>query len=75
MKAKKDKRGCHRRNGELCGNFFEGKDERKERRRLFKSVRHKLLMHIPLTDEEEAFRDRYGIEENTKMLYNGKSKH
>ena len=62
-------------NGELCGNFFEGKDERKERRKMFKSVRHKLLMHIPLTDEEEAFRERYGIEANTKMLYNGKSKH
>lgn len=62
-------------NGELCVNFFEGKDERKERRRLFKSVRHKLLMHIPLTDEEEAFRERYGIEVNTKMSYDGKSKH
>ena len=75
MKTKKDKRGCHRMNGELCGNFFEGKDERKERRRLFKSVRHKLLMHIPLTEEEEAYMEKYGIEVNTKMLYDGKSKH
>lgn len=75
MKAKKDKRGCHRMNGELCGNFFEGKDERKERRKMFKSVRHKLLMHIPLTDDEEAYREKYGIEANTKMSYDGKSKH
>lgn len=74
MKTKKDKRGLHKRNGELCGNFFEGKDERKERRRLFKSVRHKLLMHIPLTEEEEAFREMYDIDEHTQMTNDGKSR-
>ena len=61
-------------NGDLCGNFFDGKDERKERRRLFKSVRHKLLMRIPLTDEEEALRERYDIDEHTQMTHDGKSR-
>lgn len=74
MKAKKDNKRSHRMNGELCGNFFDEKNERKERRRLFKSVRHKLLMHISLTDEEEAFRERYNIDEHTQMTHDGKSR-
>ena len=75
MNTMKDKRGCHKRNGELCTNFFDTKEVRKERRKMFKSVRHKLLMCIPLTEEEEAYREKYGIEANTKMSYDGKSKH
>lgn len=75
MKTMKDKRGCHKRNGELCTNFFDTKEVRKERRKIFKSVRHKLLMHIQLTEEEEAYKEKYDIEENTKMSYDGKSKH
>ena len=70
----KDKRGFHKRNSELCMNFFDTKEVRKERRRLFKSVRHKLLMHIPLTDEEEALRERYDIDEHTHMTHDGKSR-
>ena len=67
MKTIKDKRGCHKRNGELCMNFFDTKEIRKERRKMFKSV--------PLTEEEEAYMEKYGIEANTKMSYDGKSKH
>ena len=70
MHTKKEKRGCHKMNGELCKNFFDTKEVRKYQRKMFKSVRHKLLMHIPLT-EEEAYRKKYGIEANTKMLYDG----
>lgn len=72
MKTKKDKRGCHNRNGELCTNFFDTKEVRKARRKMFKSVRHKLMMRIPLTEEEEAFREMYDIDEHTQMRYNGK---
>ena len=74
MKTMKDKRGCHKRNGELCTNFFDTKEVRKERRKMFKSVRHKLLMHIPLTEEEEAYREKYDIDEHTQMTYDGKSR-
>ena len=52
MNTMKDKRGCHNMNGELCTNFFDTKEVRKEQRKMFKSVRHKLLIHIPLTEEE-----------------------
>lgn len=75
MKTMKDKRGFHKMNGELCTNFFDTKEVRKERSKMFKSVRHKLLMHIPLTEEEEAYREKYDIEANSKMSYSGKSKH
>ena len=75
MKTMKDKSGCHKMNGELCTNFFDTKEVRKEKRKMFKSVRHKLLMHIPLTEEEEAYREKCGIEANTKMSYDGKSKY
>ena len=75
MNTMKDNRGCHKMNGELCAIFFDTKEIRKERRKMFKSVRHKLLMHIPLTEEEETYKEKDGIEANTKMSYDGKSKH
>lgn len=31
-------------------------------------------MHIPLTEEEEAFREKYDIDEHTQMTYDGKSR-
>lgn len=71
MKAIKDKRRDHNRpyEGEWC--YRGDKDERKERRKMFKSVRHKLLMRIPLTDEENDFKLQNHIYEDSKMTFDG----
>lgn len=64
-------RGYHNRINHGDWRHYGDKQERKERRKLFKSVRHKLLMHIPLTAEEDEFRRQYNIEENTRMACTG----
>lgn len=72
MKAEKRKdKGYHNRINHGSWSHYGDKTERKERRKLFKSIRHKLLMRIPLNEEEEAFRQRYNIDENTKMSCTG----
>lgn len=72
MKAiKGTDRGYHNRINHGDWSCYGDKQERKERRKLFKSVRHKLLMHIPLTEEEEEFRRMYDINESTRMACTG----
>lgn len=71
MRTIKDVKGIHNRINHGKWENYGDKDERKQRRKLFKSVRHKLLMRIPLDVEEEKFRALHGIEENTKMAYTG----
>lgn len=71
MKAIKDKKGTHNRG--YGGPIYEyyTKEERKERRKMFKSVRHKLKMQIPLTAEEEEYRIAHRINSDSKMTYDG----
>lgn len=71
MKAIKDKKGTH--NGPYEGKIirYGTKDERKERRKRFKAVRHKLKMRIPLTEEEEKLKIAHDIQEDTPMTSEG----
>ena len=71
MRTIKDVKGIHNRINHGKWYNYGDKDERKQRRKLFKSVRHKLLMRITLTEEEEKFRNLHDIDENTKMAYTG----
>lgn len=75
MRALKDKRGIHNRpyTGEWIS--YRDKEERKHHRRMFKAVRHKLLMCIPLTDEEDLYRIKWGINADSKMDYEGFKKY
>ena len=74
MKTVKNKKGVH--NRPYYGPWYEchDKDERKRRRKLFKAVRHKLLFNIPLNEEELEFQKKTGIDVNSKMDYQGRSK-
>ena len=74
MKTIKTPKGMHNRpyHGSWC---FYDKEERKRRRKLFKAVRHKLLFHIPLTEEEIEFQNENGITENSKMTFEGEIKY
>lgn len=67
MMTIKDMKGLHNRINHGSWGMYGTKEERKERRRLFKAVRHKLLMCIPLSEEEERFRSRWNIEVDTCM--------
>jgi hypothetical protein len=71
MKTLKTPKGIHNRIHHGKWYNYGDKTERKERRKLFKGIRHKLLMRIPLTEEEEKFRNLHYIDENTKMAYTG----
>lgn len=71
MRTIKTPKGLHNRLHHGLWSQFGTKEERKERRRLFKSVRHKLLFHIPLTDEEENFRASRNINEHSLMRFDG----
>lgn len=71
MKTIKTPKGTHNRISHGSWKKYGRKEERKANRALFKSVRHKLLMQIPLTDEEEAYRNRWGIEAHTPMRCDG----
>lgn len=46
------------------------KEERKEGRKLMKSIRHKLLMNIPLTDTEQHLADEFHISKDYKLNTN-----
>ena len=46
------------------------KDIRKKGRTLVKSIRHKLLMNIPLTVDEKALADEFGIRKDWKLNSN-----
>lgn len=74
MRTIKTPKNIHNRPTHGEWNYYD-KETRKRRRKLFKSIRHKLLFHIPLTDDEEKYRKRYGIEENTKMTFEGTPVH
>lgn len=67
MRTIKDTKGIHNRIRHGSWSRYGTKEERKERRKLFKRVRHKLLMHIPLNEQEESFRNQWQIDEKTKM--------
>ena len=56
----KNKKGVH--NRPAYGPWYEryDKDERKARRKLIKAIRHKLLFHIELTDDESMGLDEEG---------------
>lgn len=67
MRTIKDTKGLHNRISHGSWNGYGTKEERKDRRRMFKAVRHKLLMCIPLSGEEERFRNTWKIESDTRM--------
>lgn len=46
------------------------KDIRKKGRKLVKSIRHKLLMNIPLTKEEQILKDEFGITKDFRLNTN-----
>ena len=71
----KNKKGVH--NRPAYGPWYEryNKDERKVRRKLIKAIRHKLLFHIELTNDESEYQKRYHIDIDTKMDYQGNVKH
>ena len=75
MKTIKNTKGVH--NRPLHGPWYEmyNKDERKERRRKFKAIRHKLLFNIPLTEDELLYQKKLGIDVNSKMNRNGSVKY
>lgn len=75
MKTIKNTKGVH--NRPLHGPWYEmyTKDERKERRKKFKAIRHKLLFNIPLTEEELLYQKKLGIDVNSKMNRNGSVKY
>ena len=73
MKTMKTPKGCHNRRHHGSWSIYGTKEERKANRRLFKAVRHKLLMCIPLTEEEQAYKEKEGIEVNTPMRCDGRS--
>ena len=67
MKTLKDKRkfGWNKiPKNNACKTFGvrEGKEYRKWRRTLIKSIKHKLLKCIPLTPSEELFKTHYKLE-------------
>ena len=74
MKTIKTPKCMHNRPGYDPWCYY-GKEERKHRRKLFKAVRHKLLFHIPLTEEEKEFQNANGITENSKMSFEGEVKY
>lgn len=71
MKTIKTPKGIHNRTPHGPWDYIWDKNERKQRRKLFKAVRHKLLFHIPLSAEEEEYRQRYNITPDTKMSFEG----
>lgn len=71
MRTIKDTKGIHNRTPHGSWGVYGNKEERKRQRKLFKSVRHKLQMCAPLTDEEEAFRQTWAIEKDSKMSCTG----
>ena len=72
MKTIKTPKGTHNRCNHGSWDKYGTKEERKANRRLFKSIRHKLLMCIPLTAEETNYRKQYKIEVNTPMRCDGR---
>lgn len=72
MKTIKTPKNIHNRPAHGEWNYYD-KETRKQCRKLFKSVRHKLLFRIPLTDEEEEYRRKHNIKEDTKMTFEGES--
>lgn len=71
----KNKKGVHNRPAYGPWNERYNKDERKVRRKLIKAIRHKLLFHIELTNDESEYQKRYHIDVDTKMDYQGDVKH
>lgn len=71
MKTIKTPKRIHNRRPYGPWNDYGDKDERKYNRKLFKTVRHKLLFQIPLSDEEEEYRKKYNITPNLKMSFEG----
>jgi len=51
------------------------KEDRKEWRKQVKAVRHKLLMHISLTDEEKAFVINHNVTANCGISRDGHVRH
>jgi hypothetical protein len=72
MKTIKTPKNIHNRPSYGEWNYSD-KETRKRCRKLFKAVRHKLLFHIPLSDEEEEYRRKHNIKEDTKMTFEGES--
>ena len=68
MKTFKDKRRTHNRPayGPFC--WYSGN---KENRRLMKGLRHKLLFHIPLTDEEKWIVEKTGLTATSQLDNSG----
>lgn len=66
MKAIKTPKYKHSNNGtpyEHLGN----KDERKEARKFVKSLRHKLLLNIPLSEVEKSIVEEFNITKDYKL--------
>ena len=69
MKAIKTPKYQHSNNGtpyEHLGN----KDERKEARKFVKSLRHKLLLNIPLSEAEKSIVEEFEITKDYKLNTN-----
>lgn len=61
-KKPKNKNRRYTHNRPYYGRWWESdKETRKASRKLMKLLRHKLLFHIPLTEEEEAIVKRTGV--------------
>ena len=69
MKAIKTPKYMHSNNGtpyEHLGN----KDERREARKFVKSLRHKLLLNIPLSEAEKSIVEEFEITKDYKLNTN-----
>ncbi len=69
MKTIKTKKYTH--SNENAPYTHDGtKEERKEGRKLIKSIRHKLLMNIPLTNIEQYLVNEFNISKDYKLNTN-----
>lgn len=64
MKTFKDKRRTH--NRPVQGELYPYTGDKAERKKM-KALRHKLLFHIPLTEEEQKIVDRTGLTATSKL--------
>ena len=64
MKTFKDKRRTH--NRPVYGELWPYSGD-KDRRKMMKAIRHKLLFHIPLTDEEKWIVEKTGLTATSQL--------
>lgn len=72
MKTFKDSKRTH--NRPVYGELYPYSGD-KERRKLMKALRHKLLFHIPLTEDEQDIVDKTGLTATSQLDNQGNVKH